>query len=243
MKRTALITGSSAGIGAEIALRLASNGYKVFLSGRNEERLQSQSVKCNAMGYLAGDLGNDAFCEELINKANKTLGQIDVLVNNAGIYVWAPVEKTETAKIDEVLRLNLHAPYQLCKLVVPIMKKNKWGRIINIGSISGAVGEANASLYSASKAGLIGMTKALALELAEHNITVNTVNPGWVKTELASDVFENGTLDEEEQIDMIPQRRWIHPTEIASLVSYMASDEAIGMTGQAINLCAGLSLG
>ena len=144
---------------------------------------------------------------------------------------------TTKSNIEKSLNLNLLVPYQLCTLVVPEMKKNKWGRIINIGSISGAVGEANASLYSAGKAGLIGLTKSLALELAEYGITVNVINPGWVKTNLIADI------DEQEQLEMIPQKRWIEPQEIADLAKYLISDSAQGITGQSLNLCCGLSLG
>jgi len=243
MSRTALITGSSGGIGADIALKLSQNGFKVFLTGRNEARLIEQAQKCSAMGYMAGDLSDEDFLELLFKSAREKLGCIDILVNNAGVYVWSPVEKTDKSKIDEVFRLNLQAPYKLCRLAVPEMKCNKWGRIINIGSISGTVGEANASLYSASKAGLIGLTKSLALELAEYNITVNLINPGWVKTEMTEPLFSDGILDESEQMDMIPQRRWIEPCEISALVNYLASEDAKGITGQSINLCAGLSLG
>ncbi len=191
---------------------------------------------------MVGDLHDD-FYKELFEIAKNTLGQVDILINNAGDYVWSPVEKTSDEEIKKLLKLNLEIPYKLCREAVPSMKKNNWGRIINIGSISGAVGEANASLYSATKAGLIGMTKALALELAEFGITVNTINPGWVKTELASDLFEEGVIDESEQIDMIPQRRFIHPSEIAGMVNYLVKEEAKGVTGQSLNICAGLSLG
>jgi short-subunit dehydrogenase len=156
MARTALITGSSGGIGADIALKLSQSGFKVFLTGRNEARLVEQTEKCSAIGYLAGDLSDDNFLEKLFKSAKEKLGKIDVLINNAGAYIWSPIEKTDKAKIDEIFRLNLQAPYKLCRLVAPDMKSNKWGRIVNIGSISGVVGEANASLYSASKAGLIG---------------------------------------------------------------------------------------
>ena len=121
------------------------------------------------------------------------------------------------------------------------MKQKKWGRIINIGSISGSVGEARAAVYSAAKAGLIGMTKSLALELAFDNITVNCINPGWVE----SDMTDNSLSEDEkkETLDMIPQRRFIEPKEVADLCLYLASDKAKGITGQSINLCAGLSLG
>lgn len=243
MNRTALITGSSAGIGADVALKLSQAGYKVFLSGRNETRLIEQVNKCSAVGYLAGDLNDDNFLKELYLFANEKLDGIDILVNNAGVYLWSAIEKTDQSKISEIFKLNLQVPYNLCRLIVPYMKTKRWGRIINIGSISGVVGEANASLYSASKAGLIGLTKSLALELAEHGITINLVNPGWVKTTMTEPLFTNETLDESEQIDMVPQRRWIEPYEVSALVKYLASDNAEGITGQSINLCAGLSLG
>lgn len=243
LDKTALITGSSSGIGANISLKLAQNGFKVFLAGRDTNKLDRQAELCSAFGYFAGDLSGENSCNELYNAAAEKLGHIDILVNNAGVYIWSPIEKTDPAKIGEVLNLNLKVPYELTRLVVPEMKTRKWGRIVNIGSISGIVGEANASLYSASKAGLIGLTKSLALELAEHKITVNLINPGWVKTEMTEPLFSDGILDESEQLDMIPQRRWIETSEISALVNYLVSEDAKGLTGQSINLCAGLSLG
>ena len=123
------------------------------------------------------------------------------------------------------------------------MKERKFGRIVNIGSISGVMGEAGASAYSAAKSGLIGMTKALALELAEFNITVNTINPGWVETELGSNSIEDSGFSRDEILDTIPQKRFVEPVEIANLVQYLISDKAKGITGQSINLCAGLSVG
>lgn len=243
MNKTALITGSSAGIGEAIARRLVKEGYKVFLTGRNEQRLKKIATDINAKGYWVGDLSEPDGANKLFCEAQKTLGNIDILVNNAGEYVWSSVETTTKDKIAHLFHLNLQVPYELCTLVVPEMKSNKYGRIVNIGSISGVVGEANASLYSASKSGLIGMSKAMALELAEYNITVNVVNPGWVKTELADKCFDGCDMDEAECIDMIPQRRFIHPNEVAGMVNYLLSDDAKGTTGQSINLCAGLSVG
>ena len=243
MVKTALITGSSAGIGANIAQKLSQNGYKIFLTGRNKEKLIQQSKNFSVEGFLAGDLCDENFLNELYGHAKEKLGNIDILVNNAGAYVWSPIEKTPDNGINELMKLNLEVPYRLCKIIVPDMKLNKWGRIINIGSISGIVGEANASLYSASKAGLIGLTKALALELAEYGITVNLVNPGWVKTDLVEPLFIDGVLDETEQMDMIPQKRWIEPSEVSALVNYLVCEDSKGITGQSINLCAGLSLG
>ena len=123
------------------------------------------------------------------------------------------------------------------------MKSKKWGRIVNIGSISGVMGEACASLYSATKSGLIGGTKALALELAGYGITVNTINPGWVETEMGNNSANDGDWTKEEVIECIPQKRFVSPNEIASMVKYLISDDAKGVTGQSINLCAGLSVG
>ena len=169
---------------------------------------------------------------------------IDILINNAGEYLYTPVEKGfEINDIEHITRLNLEAPLYLISKAVPNMKENRFGRIVNIGSISGVMGEANASLYSATKAGLIGATKALALELAEYGITVNTINPGWVETELGNSSCEDSDFSKEELIDCIPQRRFVEPKEIADMVKYLISKEAKGVTGQSINLCAGLSVG
>ena len=123
------------------------------------------------------------------------------------------------------------------------MKSQKWGRIINIGSISGVMGEAYASVYSSSKAGLVGLTKALALELAEYEITVNTINPGWVETELGTNSIEDSDFSKDEILQCIPQKRFVKPEEIAKLCKYLISQDAKGITGQSINLCAGLSVG
>lgn len=234
MKRKVLITGASKGIGEEIARNLAGLGFELFIAGRDESRLKKISSEIGAE-YFALDLLEKGACESLLEQ----IQSVDVLINNAGEYVWSPVEKISDEQIDRLFELNLKIPYKLISLTAQGMKQNKWGRIINIGSISGAVGEANASLYSASKSGLIGMTKALALELAEFGVTVNVINPGWVKTELVED--QNLNMDEE--IDCVPQRRFIEPVEIAKMVEYLISDSAKGVTGQSLNLCAGLSLG
>jgi 3-hydroxybutyrate dehydrogenase len=245
-----LITGGSRGIGLAIARKLISDGHNVLITGRNADRLAKAAKEINACGYIQADKTNKDAPSSILEGAVHILGGIDVLVNNAGVYVWSPIEKTPSETVEELLKVNLQTPYELCRLVVPVMKAQRYGRIINIGSISGAVGEANASLYSLTKAGLIGMTKALALELAEWGITVNTINPGWVKTDMLAEVTaspmcendENG-FSEQEQLDMIPQKRWIEPEEVASLVDYLISDAACGITGQSINLCCGLSLG
>jgi len=242
LKRKVLVTGSSKGIGAEIATILAQNDYDVFLAGRNINALRNIAEKINAKGFCAIDLTEKNAAEKLFENAQKILGNIDILINNAGEYFYGSVENTLEEKLNRLLTLNTKIPYQLISLCVKEMKKQNFGRIVNIGSISGAVGEANASLYSMTKSALIGMTKALALELAPNNITINTINPGFVQTELLENTFDKD-FTKEEIIDMIPQSRFIEPKEIANLVKYLISDEAKGLTGQSINLCAGMSVG
>jgi NAD(P)-dependent dehydrogenase (short-subunit alcohol dehydrogenase family) len=243
MNKKVLITGSSRGIGFVTAKILAEAGCDVFITGKNPLFLEEQTSKIKAKGFLAGDLEQEDFPEKLIESALFSLGKIDVLVNNAGIYLWSPVEKINFKEIEMFFRVNLLAPVKLCKLAVPEMKKSGWGRIINIGSISGSVGEPGACVYSTSKAGLIGLTKSLALELAEYGITVNIINPGWVKTDMAQNALTAANLSEEEEISVVPLKRWIDPLEVSELVKYLISDSASGITGQSINLCCGLSLG
>lgn len=240
----ALVTGSTRGIGASIAKILAQNGYDVILHGRDEKKLIETKEKIGAIDYFCADLTCRGACEALASGVFSKYGSLDVLVNNAGAYVWANVEKTDDKDIEKLLKLNTEAPFRLIRAFVPSMKAQKFGRIVNIGSISGAVGEGNAALYSMTKSALSGLTKALALELACDGITVNTINPGWVDTELTETACNSGDgFSADENIDMIPQRRFIHPDEVGNLVKYLVSDEAKGLTGQNINLCAGLSVG
>jgi len=239
MTKKVLVTGASKGIGKAIAKELVCVGYDVYICARTIDTLKNCANEIKAKDFFACDISNFDECKKLKEK----IGNIDILVNNAGAYVWAPVEKTQQNDIDALTKLNIVAPYNLISLFTENMKQQKWGRIINIGSISGVVGEANASLYSMTKSSLNGLTKALGLELAEYGITINTINPGWVKTDLADNAVDDSDFSEEEIVDMIPQRRFIEPIEIANLVKYLASDEAKGITAQNISLCAGLSAG
>lgn len=229
-----LVTGASKGIGRAIAEELLQIG-NVFVTGRNEEALNTIGAK----GYCVCDLcGSLDLLKDFIKGNN-----IDVLINNAGEYIYGAIDSASSDEIDRIFTTNLLSPVKLISAAVPFMKEQKWGRIINIGSISGVMGEAYASLYSSSKAGLLGLTKALALELAEFNITVNTINPGWVETELGEKSIDESEFSKEEIIDCIPQKRFVKPEEIAKLCKYLISDDAKGITGQGINLCAGLSVG
>lgn len=230
-----LVTGASRGIGCAIAKELNNCAHTLFTTGRNEERLKSYE------NYCVADISTRSGLVTLGDYIEKS--EIDVLINNAGGYIYSPIEKNSLTDIEKLVELNLVAPMYLISRVVPRMKSKHWGRIINIGSISGILGEANASIYSASKSGLVGASKALALELAEYNITVNTINPGWVDTDLGNSSAEDGDFTKDEIIECIPQKRFVTPQEIAGMVKYLISDEARGVTGQSINLCAGLTCG
>ena len=227
-----LITGATRGIGKAIAEKLDGN---IFAVGRDENLLK------NYKNYIIADLSQKEDLEKLGEyiKAKK----IDVIINNAGEYIYSQIENTDYEQLEHIIKVNLEAPLYLISKAIPYMKEIGWGRIINIGSISGVMGEACASLYSASKSGLIGATKALALELAEVGITVNTINPGWVDTDMGNSSASDGDWTKEEIVECIPQKRFVSPYEIAGMVKYLISEDAKGVTGQSINLCAGLSVG
>lgn len=228
-----IVTGATRGIGKAIAENLDGN---IFAIGRDIELLKKYKNYCSC--DLATKEGIAKACDFI--KESK----IDVLINNAGEYQYTPVLKGfDTEKLEHIVKLNLEAPLYLISAAVPYMKVQGFGRIVNIGSISGVMGEAGASLYSATKAGLIGATKALALELAENGITINTINPGWVDTDMGESSCSDSEFTKDEIIDCIPQKRFVSPKEVADMVKYLVSKEAKGVTGQSINLCAGLSVG
>ena len=227
-----LVTGATKGIGKVIAENLKG---EIYATGRNLEVLKIFP------NYYQADLTSE---EGLVALGDYIeANAIEVLVNNAGMYIWSDVENMSFTDVQRVINTNLTAPLYLISRAVKNMKKKRFGRIINIGSISGVMGESGASAYSASKSGLIGMSRALALELAEYNITVNTINPGWVDTELGSNSIDDSGFSKEEILQTIPQRRFVEPIEIANMIKYLMSEEAKGVTGQSINLCAGLSVG
>ena len=227
-----LVTGATQGIGKAIAEELKSVGT-IYATGRNVELLREYK------NYCVCDLATDIETLESYVETKK----IDILINNAGEYIYGPINQMTDEQIREIFEINLLAPVKLIARASVNMKEKKWGRIIHNGSISGVMGEAYASLYSATKAGLVGLTRALALELAEYNITVNTINPGWVDTEMGMTSVELSEFFKDEILETIPQRRFVQPIEIAKLVKYLITEDAKGITGQSINLCAGLSVG
>lgn len=227
-----LITGSSSGIGKVTSKKLLEANYQVFQTGRRQ---------IDDKNYLSVDLSSLDNVKKLYDYVKENFGEIDVLINNAGGYLYSPIEKTSKEDIISLFNANFLSHYYLTSLVVSDMKKNNWGRIINIASISGVVGESYASLYSASKSAYYGFSKALALELAQNNITVNSISPGWVETPLADNALDE--IEKEETKEIIPQKRFVEPVEIANLIKYLISEDSKGITGQNINLCAGLTCG
>lgn len=241
MTKNVLITGVSKGIGKEIARGLKQVGFNLFLTSKNAELLSCTAKELGVDNFFVCDLADGNDLKKLGEWAREN--KIDILINNAGEYVYGAIETMTFEQMSHLLDVNLLAPIYLSSIAAQNMKEQKWGRIINIGSISGVMGEAYASLYSASKSGLTGLTKALALELAEFNITVNTINPGWVETQLGLKSIEDSEFTLDETLETIPQKRFVKPEEVEKLVEYLISESAKGITGQGINLCAGLSLG
>ena len=262
-KSRTLVTGASGQIGGAICKKLAEQRHDLFITGRNKERLQILLAELNKINpqnrYFAKqcDFNLENSPRELFFDAQEKLLGLTSMICSAGLYLWSPIERElEPQKAEkELLRVNLEVPYFLCKLFAQaslinkidktdkIQEREVYKKIVLIGSISGLVGEANASLYSSTKAGLLGLVKALALELAEKKININLINPGWVKTSLLEKDLSLKNISEQEILECTPQRRWVEPLEIAELASFLLSDRVDSLTGQSINLCAGLSLG
>jgi NAD(P)-dependent dehydrogenase (short-subunit alcohol dehydrogenase family) len=255
--RIALVTGSSRGIGRAIAEALGIAGASVSMGARNAPQLReahrSLSLKGVNCHWQVCDVRKERDVQNLLASTEEVLdGPVSILVNNAGIYRTEPVEKHDLSVWKEVLETNLTGALIASSLVVAGMIAYGWGRIVNISSISGLSGESYGSAYAASKAGMIGLTKSLALEVAKEAITVNAICPGWVKTEMADSQLNckswlqltgQSPSDSEEVARLsVPQMRFIEAEEIAGLTVYLASDAAKGITGQAINICGGMSL-
>ena len=254
--RVALVTGASKGIGKTIALAFAGQGFSLGICGRNEKNLEvtkndilKLGVKCTA---IVCDIQKENEIEAMVESVHKSLGPISYLVNNAGIHATQPVAGHPLELWNEIVNTNLTGSFLTSKHCLPSMTSMNFGRIVNISSISGVRGEIWSSAYSASKFGIIGFTQSLALETARHNITVNAICPGWVETKMSREQMKDedwcklNNLDPNESVELtklsVPQMRFIDPAEIADLTLYLCSDKAGSITGQAINICGGLSL-
>ena len=242
--RVALVTGASQGIGRACAIRLASEGAAVAVAARNQEKLDELVSEIKASGGKAEAFPLDVSDEEQIKGTFKAvlgqLGKIDILVNNAGITRDQLVMRMKRGDWDMVLNTNLTSAYCCIQQVIGSMLKQRWGRIINVSSIFGQMGQAGQANYAASKAGLIGLTMAIAREVASRSITCNAVAPGFIETAMTS-----GLADDVKQtgLKLIPLGRIGTPEDVANAVAFLASDEASYITGHVLNVNGGMLMG
>ncbi len=252
--KTVLITGSSAGIGLAMAKLFAREGYNIALNSFEDSKEVSaiiDDVKSLASGrvdYLPFDLSQAENGFHLANKVIKEFGRLDILINNAGVQKVAPIDELDPKDWERVRTISLDASYHTIRAALPFMKKQQWGRIINISSAHGLVASPYKSAYIAAKHALIGLTKTVALEVAEQNITVNAICPGYVLTPLVEKQLDDQAkvhkISKEEVASKImlanqPTKKFIEPREIASLALYLCSDMARSITGTAISIDGG----
>lgn len=238
--KCALVTGASGGIGSDIARALHGQGAVVTLSGTRKAALEALAGELGERAHvLACNLSEAASVDALPKQAEEAMGQLDILVNNAGITRDNLFMRMKDEEWDEVIRVNLTASFRLTRASLRGMMKRRWGRIIAITSVVGVTGNPGQGNYAASKAGLIGMTKSLAQEVASRNITVNCVAPGMIKSPMTDALNE----DQQQRIlTAIPMARLGAGPEIAAAVVYLASDEASYTTGQTLHVNGGMAM-
>ncbi|HEX3660049.1 MAG TPA: 3-oxoacyl-[acyl-carrier-protein] reductase [Acidobacteriaceae bacterium] len=242
--RTALVTGASQGIGRACALALAKAGARVALAARNEDKLNQVAAEIASQGGAAAVFSLNLSSEDSIKACAKAaiahFGSIEILVNNAGITRDTLALRMKRSDWDEVLQTNLTGTFLMTQAMLSPMLRARWGRIINITSVVGETGQAGQANYAASKAGLIGLTKSLARELASRSITANAVAPGYIETAMTA------VLDEKQRTSMlaqIPLGRAGSDADIAGAVCFLASDEASYITGHVLDVNGGMYMG
>lgn len=240
--KTALITGAARGIGRAIALTFAREGADIaFTDLRNDENMQSLEQEIAALGRTGKGYASDASdfndCERVTDQIAADFGRIDILVNNAGITRDGLLMRMTEADWDLVIKVNLKSVFNMTKAVQKYMLKQRAGSIINMSSVVGVGGNAGQSNYSASKAGLIGFTKSIALELGSRNIRCNAIAPGFIETEMTAKLAEDVRS---EWIAKIPLRRGGKPEDVARTAVFLGSDLSDYVTGQVINVCGGI---
>ena len=244
--RVAIITGGAKGIGKATALKMAHEGALVIVLDILSEEASRVADELNSLGAKAramtADVSKKNEVDQMVEQTLKQFGRVDILVNNAGIVRPALLEDVQEEDWDKVVSVNLKGTFFCTQAVLPTMKKNKYGKIVNIGSRA-SLGKSDRTVYAATKAGLIGVTRTWALELAPHNINVNYVGPGPIATELFKSVNPEGSEKTKAIISAIPLQRMGQPQDVANLISFLASDEASFITGQAIFICGGITVG
>ncbi len=250
--KVVFITGAAQGIGFEIAEEFFKNGAKVVLTDINEAKVQESAASLggDSLGIKC-DVTNEEELKAAIHQTVDTFGRIDILINNAGMQHVAMLEDFPTERFELLVKIMLTAPFVAIKHVLPHMRKQGFGRIINMASINGLVGFAGKAAYNSAKHGVIGLTKVAALETAADGITVNAICPGYVDTPLVRNQMQdlattrNVPLEsvlEEVIYPLVPQKRLLDVKEIADLAMFISSEQAKGMTGQAVVLDGGYTV-
>jgi 3-oxoacyl-[acyl-carrier protein] reductase len=238
--KSALVTGASGGIGGAIARALHAQGATVVLHGTRAEKLEALAGELGSRAHVvAADLADPAAPERLAKDAEAAAGGIDILVNNAGITRDTLVLRMKDEDWQQVIDVNLSAAFRLSRAALRGMMRKRWGRIVNITSVVGVTGNAGQANYAAAKAGMIGMTKAIAAELASRGVTANCVAPGFIETAMT------GKLDEAQRdaaAKAIPMGRFGAPEDVAAAVVYLASPEAAYVTGQTLHVNGGMAM-
>ncbi|MGP1282324.1 MAG: 3-oxoacyl-ACP reductase FabG [Parasphingopyxis sp.] len=238
--KTALVTGASGGIGSAIAKALAAQGARVALSGTREEALEAVAAEIGGDPViLPCNLSDPEAVDALIPSAIEALGQLDILVNNAGVTRDNLAMRMKDEEWSDVIRINLEAAFRLARAALRPMMKARGGRIISITSVVGATGNPGQANYAASKAGLVGMSKALAQEVASRGITVNCVAPGFIRSAMTDELPE---AQKEALMTRIPAGKLGEGEDIAAAVAYLASDEAAYITGETLHVNGGMAM-
>jgi 3-hydroxybutyrate dehydrogenase len=252
--RTALVTGSTSGIGLGIATALAARGANVVLNGFGEaaeiERVRAKLATDHdvAVRYDGADLTDPTAIESMMTKAQAEFGAVDILVNNAGIQFVAPIDEFPVAKWNQIIALNLTASFHTIRLALPAMKSRTWGRIVNIASAHALVASPYKSAYVAAKHGIAGLTKTVALEVATHGITMNAICPGYAWTPLVEkqipDTARARDITEDQVINDVllhaqPTKKFVQVEEVAALTLHLVSDAAASITGAVIPIDGG----
>jgi 3-oxoacyl-[acyl-carrier protein] reductase len=238
--KKALVTGASGGIGGAIARALHAQGAAVGISGTKVAALEALAQSLGERAHvLPADLGDAAACEKLIEDAESALGQVDILVNNAGLTRDTISIRLGDDDWQKVLEVNLTAGFRLARACLRTMLRRRWGRIVGIGSVVGHTGNAGQANYAAAKAGMVGMSKALAQEVASRNITVNVVAPGFIDTAMTAGLAEP---IKKRLFEVIPAKRLGRPEDVAAGVVFLASEEAGYITGQTLHVNGGMAM-
>ena len=244
MKQTAIVTGGSRGIGRAVAMRLAKDGMNLVINYRGTSAAAEETERlCRELGaevlLVQGDVSRTEDCEKLAAQAKEAFGRVDVLVNNAGITRDGLLARMTEEDFRAVLDVNLVGPWNMMKAVNRIMMKQRYGRIVNLSSVTGLMGNMGQTNYAAAKAGIVGMTKSYAREVASRGITVNAVAPGFIDTDM-TEAMPEGAKDK--IITGIPMGRTGKPEDVAEAVAFLASEQAGYITGEVLRVDGGMAM-